>query len=138
MELLSTAQMAEHIGAHPATVRLYAPRIPGATRNERGQWMLPATSVEAARRLISGALVGRKHRTSPLNGTGHRALQNLAEWGNGTADELAIAMQVHPGNVRKTLAIAAGLGLTARDGQNWSVTDSGRRWLTEHAQEVAA
>ena len=130
--------MAEHVGAHPATVRLYAPRIPGATRNERGQWMLPTSSVEATRSLISGALVGHKHRTSPLNGTGHRALRHLAEWESGTADELALAMQIHPGNIRKALAIAAGLGLTARTDQNWSVTDAGRRWLAQQAQEVAA
>lgn len=130
--------MAEHVGSHPATVRLYAPRIPGATRNERGQWMLPASSVEAARRLISGSLVGRKHRTSPLSGTGQQALRHLAEWGSGNADELAIAMQLHPGNVRKALAIAAGLGFASRDGQNWSLTDNGHRWLAQQGQEVAA
>ena len=47
-------------------------------------------------------------------------------------------VEVHPGNVRKAMAIAEKLGYVAREDHQWSLTDAGRRWLAEHGQEVAA
>lgn len=57
----------------------------------------------------------------------------LADWERATAEELAIAVQIHAGNVRKNLALleAAGLAERGGDGQ-WSLTPDGYR----HAQEV--
>ncbi len=58
----------------------------------------------------------------------------LAEWQSATADELAVGIGLHPGNVRKHLVILASAGVAERDDEGlWRLTAAGR-----HLQEETA
>jgi DNA-binding transcriptional ArsR family regulator len=59
----------------------------------------------------------------------------LAEWQSATADELAVGISLHPGNVRKHLVILAAAGVAERDHEGlWRLTAAGRRLQEEIAK----
>jgi excisionase family DNA binding protein len=59
----------------------------------------------------------------------------LAEWQSATADELAVGIGLHPGNVRKHLVILASAGVAERDDEGlWRLTAAGRRLQEETAK----
>ncbi len=50
----------------------------------------------------------------------------LADWQEATADELAVPLELHPGNVRKHLVIMEAAGLASRDVKGaWRLTQDG-------------
>jgi excisionase family DNA binding protein len=132
--LLSTVEAARLLGV--TRVSVHSSVIEGRLPAQRidGRWYINQTDVEAYRpRLPSTA--GTK-RVGPLNDSARRLLALLGEWGSSKADELAVVVELHPGNVRKGLAIAEKLGYVTREGHEWLLTDAGRQWLAQ--QEVAA
>ncbi len=64
-----------------------------------------------------------------------RVARLLAEWQEATAEELAIGIGLHPGNVRKHLVILASAGVVDRDDEGlWRLTAAGRRLQEEIAK----
>jgi Helix-turn-helix domain len=132
--LLSTVEAARMLGITRASVHssVLESRLP-AQRID-GRWYIARADVEAYRpRLPSSA--GTK-RVGPLSDSARRVLALLEEWGSSRTEELAVVVEVHPGNVRKAMAIAEKLGYVARQDHEWSLTDAGHQWLAH--QEVAA
>ena len=132
--LLSTVEAARLLGITRISIhnmvtegRLPAKRIDG-------HWYVAQGDVEAYRPRLPPT-AGIK-RVGPLSSSARRLLALLEEWGSSKADELAVVVELHPGNVRKAMAIAEKLGYVARDGHEWLLTEAGRRWLSQ--QEVAA
>ena len=59
----------------------------------------------------------------------------LADWQEGTADELAVGVGLHPGNVRKHLVILEAAGIAEREDSGfWRLTDAGRRLYRKAAK----
>jgi predicted transcriptional regulator with HTH domain len=137
MVFLTTAEVARQIGIDPSTVRDYLPGIDGVSRTAQGHWLIPETAVDEIKGQIRSHWAG-KRRSPPVNEPVRRALVLLADWKQGTADEIAAATRVVPANARKALAMAQGQGLATRiEGTtSWTLTKVGRKWLA--AQEVAA
>ena len=81
------------------------------------------------RRLKSG-----QRRTSNTDSR-ERVARLLAEWQAATADELAVGIGLHPGNVRKHLVILASAGVAERDDEGlWRLTAAGMRLQKEIAK----
>ncbi len=132
--LLSTVETAQLLGITRISVhsmvtegRLPAQRIDG-------HWCIAQSDVEAYRPRLPPT-AGTK-RVGPISDSARRMLVLLEQWGSSKADELAVVVDLHPGNVRKGLAIAEKLGYVTREGHEWLLTDTGRQWLAQ--QEVAA
>lgn len=137
VNFLTTTEAARILGLHPAYVRTITKQGKIPAQRIDGQWQLALNDVVAYRRQLKPTL---RSRTSNrlLAPSAVRSLQLLQEWGSAEAEQLALVIEVHPGNIRKGLAIAEKLGFAARTGTDWSLTEDGRRWLAEHPQEVAA
>jgi DNA-binding transcriptional ArsR family regulator len=61
----------------------------------------------------------------------------LADWQNATAEELATAIGLHPGNVRKHLAMLRAAGIVDRDDDGlWQLTPSGQRYQEARAKSA--
>jgi excisionase family DNA binding protein len=138
-DLLSTVEVAALLGisrggVHHLGEKGYIPyqRIDGRRYFKRAD-------VEAHRPRL-GPSAGRPRTDGPLPRSAPRVLGCLNEWAASTSEQLAMVVELHPGNVRKCLAIAEKLGYTVRsrtgEGLEWSLTDAGRAWLS--TQEVAA
>lgn len=72
-------------------------------------------------------------------------LRLLADWEEATAEELAVGLERHPGNVRKYLAILRHQGLAATSpdralpaAPSWLLTDTGRELLAASPHTEAA
>jgi DNA-binding MarR family transcriptional regulator len=60
----------------------------------------------------------------------------LADWQEATANELAVAVELHPGNVRKHLLLLQQAGKVQRDEEGlWSLTAAGWHSCAQHAPE---
>ena len=76
-------------------------------------------------------------RPRPTSNTDSRekVARLLAEWQSATPDELAVGIGLHPGNVRKHLAILASDGVAERDAEGlWHLTAVGQRLQEEIAE----
>ncbi len=81
----------------------------------------------------------RRYTTRPRQTTNTDSRQKvtslLAEWQSATPDELAVGIGLHPGNVRKHLAMLAAAGVVERDDEGlWHLTAAGRRLQEEIAR----
>jgi excisionase family DNA binding protein len=140
-EWISTTEAARLVGVGSVTIRKKIRLNEVPARREGPVWLIDAAALDDLRRLVAAERRNYSHvrpKPLPITPTGHRAMQLLADWGSGTSEELALVIEVNSGNVRKGLAIAEKLAFAIRNGSDWSLTDSGRQWLTEHPQEVAA
>jgi excisionase family DNA binding protein len=133
-EWISTTEAARRIGVGSVTIRnkIRVNELPA--RREGPIWLVDASALGEFKR-SPGSGPRKQNQLTP---TGRKAMRLLDEWGSGTSEELALVLEVNPGNVRKGLAIAEKLSFATRTGSDWSLTKTGRQWLVEHAQEVAA
>jgi DNA-binding MarR family transcriptional regulator len=134
---VGTVQMAALVGLSPDFVRLLARSgaIP-SRRTEQGHYQLHIATRDSIRDNNKTNRPNRTRKSLPVSG--YKALDLLNSWGRSTANELAEVIGIHPGNVRKALAIAHTRGWTSRvDNQNWEITDQGREQLNPE-QAVAA
>jgi len=77
----------------------------------------------------------RRRTVRPVNESREQVARLLADWQEATADELAIGVGLHPGNVRKHLVILEAAGVAERDDQAyWRLTEEGRRQYKEAAK----
>ncbi len=64
-----------------------------------------------------------------------RVARLLVEWQEATAEELAVGIRLHPGNVRKHLVILESAGFAEREDSGfWRLTDAGRRLYRKAAK----
>jgi len=77
----------------------------------------------------------RTRRKPPTSESREKVARLLAEWQEATADELAVGIDLHPGNVRKHLVILEAAGVADRDDEGfWRLTQAGRRLYDRSAQ----
>ncbi len=78
----------------------------------------------------------RHRRTKhPTNESREQVARLLADWQEATADELAVGVGLHPGNVRKHLVILEAAGAAERDDSAlWRLTEAGRRLYRKAAK----
>ncbi len=78
-----------------------------------------------------------RHRRTrhPTNESREQVARLLADWQEGTADELAVGIGLHPGNVRKHLVILEAAGVAERDDSGfWRLTEAGRHLYRKAAK----
>lgn len=131
--LLGLSQVAKQLGMSFERVRRLAESntLPAIRLADR--WLVHADDVaEFAKTWVPPKPV-RQVRPRPENPNRVAIVTVLADWQRATAEELAVAVQLHAGNVRKNLVLlqAAGFAVRAEDGQ-WSLTLAGYG----HAGEV--
>jgi excisionase family DNA binding protein len=120
------------IGVHRATVnemirdgRLPAERI-------GPHWFVERPAVETfAQAYVRPKSAPKRHPSNTTRGMWtEEILSYLNEWHNATVSELQSVVNLHPGNIRKYLALAEADGLTQRDEySDWSLTPAGAQWL---------
>lgn len=121
VQLLTTTQAAQLVGVTQGAVRIaiLQGRLMGAKAG--GVWYVERQE-----------LLDWRQRTPPVTPRTRQPWERVAsvlvEYGTATADELAQLCELHPGNVRKHLAILSKQGRVHRlpDGQ-WTLTASERQ-----------
>jgi excisionase family DNA binding protein len=126
--LVGLPEAAQHLGVSSKTVRELV-RLRRLPARRLGQlWYVERDLLEEfARTYQPRRPKPVQRRTSNTDSRG-RVARLLAEWQSATADELAVGIGLHPGNVPKHLVILASAGVTERDDEGlWRLTAAGRR-----------
>lgn len=136
-QLLGLPQAAEKLGItrFRAGELVRAGVIP-ATRMS-GRWFISEDELVTFAETFQPPVVVSRPRPSRTQrtrseGTRSAIARLLRDWHDATAEELAVSIDLHPGNVRKHLALMELAGHTSRDAKGtWSLTPSGQeRYLT--------
>jgi hypothetical protein len=121
VELLTTTQAGQLLGVSQGAVRtaILKGRLMGS--KVTGVWYVERKELFDWRQRT-------RHLTPRTGQPWERVASVLVEYGTATADELAQLCELHPGNVRKHLAILSKQGRVHRlpDGQ-WTLTASERQ-----------
>lgn len=100
------------------------------------RWYVEARDLEAfARTYQPRRNVPSQRRITRNDQSRIAVLATLADWQEATATEIAEAISLHPGNVRKHLALLEKAGATQRVGDAlWSLTEAGMAMAPAQAQ----
>lgn len=127
LTLLGTTDVARRLGVKRATVTELVARgsLPALRLADR--WYVEASDLDA----FAKTYTPRKRTANSRNARNRQAvMQTLADWHEATAAEIAQAVELHPGNVRKHLVLMEKAGLTARVGEGlWTLTAEGQTSL---------
>lgn len=134
---LSTTEAAVLIGLSPSRVRdlISQGRLPA--HREGPTWRVRRCDAEAYRDAGPIFKDGRGSHTTTGPAAVWETLEVLAEMDEATSSELALAVDRHPGNVRKYLIILRHRGFVRGrpDGIN-EITDEGRTFLRTMTKEM--
>jgi excisionase family DNA binding protein len=132
--LIGLPQAALELGVHRATVnemvhdgRVRAIRVGPA-------WFIDRSDLEA----LKASYRRPKNSPRPRPSAGAASawegaiLKLLSDWPEATADELGKVLQLHPGNVRKYLALMKVEGLVSDELGSWRITEAGRDRVGVH------
>jgi hypothetical protein len=136
--LLRVPSIARWYGMSEVTVRglISVGRLP-ARRTELGHWLVEACDADLLRNYQPQQ--SRRSKTGPC-GACARIARHLASTSSDVAEDMAVAVALHPGNVRKHLTELQRGGYVLRsDGlpRRWSLTPAGEQWLTESSSHDA-
>ena len=134
-DLVGLTEAARHLGVSSKTVRelVHHGRLPA--RRLGPLWYVERQVLEEFAETYQPRRLKRSPRSTSNTDSRERVARLLAEWQAATADELAVGIGLHPGNVRKHLLILASAGVAERDDEGlWHLTAAGRRLQEEIAK----
>ena len=134
-DLVGLTEVARHLRVSSKSVRLlvYQGRLPA--RRLGPLWYVDREVLEEFAKTYQPRRPKRPPRQTSNTDSREKVARLLAEWQSATADELAVGIGLHPGNVRKHLVILASAGVAERDDEGlWRLTAAGRRLQEETAK----
>jgi len=136
LKLLGALEAARRLGVgRPTLAKLLASgSLPGVRLDDR--WYVDAHDFEEFAKTYKRPSRRPTHKPTGRNDASQRAIvTTLADWHEATAAEIAQAIELHPGNVRKHLVLMEKAGLTHRvDEGLWVLTDEGLASVPEQAK----
>lgn len=120
-------EAARRLGLHRATVNdmVQSGRI--AAQRVGAQWYIEEPDLDRFAAAYERPRNAPRRPARSLLVSGE-ILDRLADWGEGSVQELAAVVDLHEGNIRKHLCIAEAQGLAQRDDSGrWSLTSGGLR-----------
>ena len=133
--LVGLPEVARHLGVSSKTVRELV-RLRRLPARRLGQlWYVDRDVLEEFAQTYQPRRPKPAQRRTTNTDSRERVARLLAEWQSATADELAVGIGLHPGNVRKHLVILASAGVAERDHEGlWRLTAAGMRLQEEIAK----
>ena len=127
-DLVGLTEVAQHLGVSSRSVRqlVHHGRLPA--RRVGPLWYVDRQVLEEFAKTYQPRRLKSAPRQTSNTDSREKVARLLAEWQSATADELAVGIGLHPGNVRKHLVILASAGVAERDDEGlWRLTAAGRR-----------
>lgn len=114
-DLVGLTEVARHLGVSSKTVRelVREHRLPARRLGQL--WYVERDVLDEFAETYQPRRPKRSPRQTSKTDSRERVARLLAEWQSATADELAVGIGLHPGNVRKHLVILAAAGVAERD-----------------------
>jgi excisionase family DNA binding protein len=134
-DLVGLTEVARHLGVSSKSVRqlVHQGRLPA--RRLGPLWYVEHDVLEEFAKTYQPRRLKLTPRQTSNTDSRAKVASLLAEWQSATADELAVGIGLHPGNVRKHLVILASAGVAERDDEGlWRLTAAGRRLQEETAK----
>lgn len=134
-DLLGLPEVARRLGVQRGTVNQFVRNGRLPARRLGQLWYVERKVLEEFAETYEPRRLKRGQRQTSNTDSRERVARLLAEWQAATADELAVGVGLHPGNVRKHLVILASAGVAERDDEGlWHLTPAGRRLQEEIAK----
>ncbi len=133
--LVGLTEVARQLAVSTKTVRelVHQHRLPA--RRLGPHWYVERKVLEEFAETYQPRRLKRAQRRTSNTDSREKVARLLAEWQEATAEELAVGVALHPGNVRKHLVILATAGIAERDDEGlWRLTAAGRRLQEEVAK----
>jgi len=127
--LIGLPEVASRLGLHRATVNAMVQdgRLPAERIGPH--WFIKQSVADRFADNYVRPKNAPRHRTTPQAGTEWQArlLRLLSDWHDATVAELATAIELHPGNIRKYLCLLEAEGWVRRDEYgSWVLTEAGQ------------
>lgn len=139
VELLSLPEVARRLGVSRAVVKgiVLGGSLPAVRTVDR--WYVRREDLTAFADRFEAPKKRTKASRPPRRNEETRAAiaALIGEWQEATANELAVAVGIHPGNVRKHLVMLEAAGVAKRDDEGlWRLTQAGDRYQEARARSA--